>query len=456
MKFRVRLNKLLSPAYGQRPTHHEVTMGQLWREFLPLSLSDVTMACGDPLMTTALAHLPDARNTLAAVGIAKALAIFFESPIIMILHASNVLAPSPASRKALWRFVLLSGGGLSLLLTLLGLPIVFQALDDRLLGVPATLSPLVCQTLLLMGGWPFAIAWRRYFQGLLIHAGHAQTVAQASLLRLGTIGLILMTGFILKLPGALLAGLALILGVVVEAIAVTLAARRQGVLILAKEESVAQSKITLPTTLSQVWKFYFPLANSMLVVWGGRALLISIIARAQDSTLAIAAWSAAWGLILVIANSTRMVQQMVIKYRGKVSDRRLPYFTLAVGGLCSMLLLLLGTTAMGDQMMQSFIGSDRALGDRMRPVLLLCSGIPLLVALQNATQGFLVGEGRTGTLNFATWIGTSILLTVATIAVQSGVAGAMAAAIAMVVAMVIEVLCLLFRWKYPIRSPVRV
>jgi len=25
-----------------------VSLGTLWREFLPLSLSDVTMACGDP------------------------------------------------------------------------------------------------------------------------------------------------------------------------------------------------------------------------------------------------------------------------------------------------------------------------------------------------------------------------------------------------------------------------
>ncbi|MBD2372978.1 hypothetical protein MCP04_31125 (plasmid) [Leptolyngbya boryana IU 594] len=421
-------------------------MAQLWREFLPLSLSDVTMACGDPLITTTLAHLPDARNNLAAVGIAKALAVFFESPIIMILHASNVLAPTQASRRALWQFVLVSGGGLSVLLTLLGVPIVFEAVGDRLLGVPSELSPLVRQVLLLMGGWAFAIAWRRYFQGLLIHAGHTQAVAQASLLRLGAVGLILVTGFMLKLPGAVLAGSALMLGVIVEAISVTVAAKRRGVLRPPNNEPVTRP-IALPATLPQVWKFYYPLANSMLVVWGGRALLISIIARAQDSTLAIAAWSAAWGLVLVIANSTRMVQQMIIKHRGKVSDRRLLTFALTVGGVCSGVLLLMSTTAIGDQMIQSFIGSDRALVDRIKPVLLFCSGIPLLVALQNATQGFLVGEGRTGTLNLVTWIGTGALLAVATVAVQSGMGGAMAAAIAMVVAMLIEVSCLLLKRK---------
>ena len=76
-----------------------ITIFDLWREFLPLSLSDVTMACGDPLQTTTLAHLPDARNTIAAVGVARSIAIFFESPIIMILHASNALAPRSEERR---------------------------------------------------------------------------------------------------------------------------------------------------------------------------------------------------------------------------------------------------------------------------------------------------------------------------------------------------------------------
>ena len=67
---------------------------QLWQQFIPLSLSDVSMALGDPLTTTTLAHLPDARTNIAAVGVAKTIAIFCESPIIMLLHASNALAPS--------------------------------------------------------------------------------------------------------------------------------------------------------------------------------------------------------------------------------------------------------------------------------------------------------------------------------------------------------------------------
>ena len=429
----------------QEPQSQPVSLGSLWREFLPLSLSDVTMACGDPMMTTTLAYLPDAQNNLAAVGIAKSLAIFFESPIIMILHAANALAGSQDSRKALWRFTLFVGAGLTCLLSLLGLPIIFNFVGVSLLGIPSAMLTTVSQVLLLMGGWPFAIAWRRYFQGLLIYHGQSRAVAKASILRLFTLALVLTGGFFLPISGGILAGFALISGVVVEAIAVTIFARLSGATLPPQIEQP-----NLPRNLAQVWKFYLPLANSMMVVWGGRAILISILARAEDSTIAIAAWSAAWGLVLVIANSTRMVQQMVIKYRHQVSDRQLLSFAISVGAACSSLLLLMSVTPIGDRIVQSFIGNDLTLANSIKPVLLICTIVPLFVALQNATQGFLVSENRTGHVNLSTWLGTGTLLIIATFAINKGMNGAMAAAIAMITSMLVEVTCLL--WKRAAKS----
>jgi hypothetical protein len=403
------------------------------------------MACGDPMMTTTLAHLPDAQNNLAAVGIAKSLAIFFESPIIMILHAANALAGSQDSRKALWRFTLLVGGGLTFLLSLLGLPIIFNFVGVSLLGIPSAMLATVSQVLLLMGGWPFAIAWRRYFQGLLIYHGQSRAVAKASIFRLFTLALVLTGGFFLPITGGILAGFALISGVIVEAIAVTIFARLSGAILPPQIEQP-----NLPRNLTQVWKFYLPLANSMMVVWGGRAILISILARAEDATIAIAAWSAAWGLVLVIANSTRMVQQMVIKYRHQVSDKQLLTFAMSVGAACSSLLLLMSLTPIGDRIVQSFIGNDLTLAKSIKPVLLICAIVPLFVALQNAIQGFLVSENRTGHVNLSTWLGTGTLLIISTFAINKGMNGAIAAAIAMITSMLVEISCLL--WKRVAKS----
>lgn len=419
----------------------KVSLIQLWREFVPLSLSDVTMACGDPLITTTLAHLPDARTNLAGVGIAKALAIFFESPIIMLLHASNAVAANPKSRQALWRFTLIAGGSLSLLLGLLSLPIVFNLVGAKFLGIPVALAATVQQVLLLMVLWPLAIAWRRYFQGLLIYHGNSGAIAGASIARLVTMGIVLAIGVALELSGAMLAGLGLMIGLLVETSIVTIIAYRCGATVSPPIPEASK----LPQDLSSVWRFYWPLANSMVVTWGGRALLVGAISRAVDAPIALAAWPAAWGLVLVIANSTRMLQQIIIKYQGRVADRVLLNFALSVGGGCSILLLLISTTTVGELVIQGFIGNDRDLINSIKPVLLICAGIPLLVALQNATQGFLVGAGKTGGVNQATWVGTTVLLGIAWFSVQAGVSGATAAAMAMVVAMLIEVLFLLLK-----------
>ena len=434
----------MKPIHTLSSSKASITLLDLWREFLPLSLSDVTMALGDPLQTTTLAHLPNARNNLAAVGIAKSIAIFFESPIIMILHASNALAPNPQSRRALWRFVLLAGSGLSFLLFMIALPFVFPWVGNRVLAIPPELLPIAQQVLFLMGPWAGAIAWRRYFQGLLIHHGKAKAVAKASLWRLGTVAGILGIGFLRQVPGGLLAGSALVSGAIVEAIVVTIAARRSGVMVLPAPPTDPKLQ-ALPTNLRQVFKFYMPLATSMMVVWGGRVLLVGVIARSQDSALALAAWTASWGVVLVIANSTRMVQQIIIKYRHQVSDQRLLKFTLTVGSVCSLVLLIMSNTSIGTGMIQAFVGNDRDLVDSIRPVLQICTIVPLLVALQNATQGFLVSAGRTGTVNLSTWLGTGTLLLIATIGVSLGMPGALAASIAMVSALSVEITCLFFK-----------
>jgi progressive ankylosis protein len=416
---------------------------QLWQQFVPLSLSDVTMALGDPLTTTTLAHLADSRTNIAAVGVAKAIAIFCESPIIMLLHASNALAPTQASRRALWQFALLASGAMSLLLALISLPPVFAVVGEGWLGVTASLSQTVRSVLMITILWPLAIGWRRYFQGLLIHSGQSNAVAQAGIIRLLVVGGILSGGFTLQLAGATVAAMSLVLGVIAEAIAVTYLAKKLG----ATRAPEVISTPELPKDLAGVWKFYAPLGGTMILVWGARAALVGIVARANDGVIALAAWPAAWGLVLVIANSTRMVQQIIIRNRKVMPDRLLITFAVTVGLVCSLVLLVVSGTSISEQAISWFIGSDQELILRVRPVLLICAVMPLLVSLQNAVQGFLVSEGRTWMVNYATWLGAGGMLGVAYLGVQSGQPGSIAAATGMVFGATIEIIFLFYSWQ---------
>jgi progressive ankylosis protein len=408
---------------------------QLWQQFIPLSLSDVTMALGDPLTTATLAHLTDPRTNIAALGVAKAIAIFCESPIIMLLHASNALAGTQASRRALWRFALIASGVMSLILALTAIPVVFAIVGESWLGVAPSLSQTIRSTLTILILWPFAIGWRRYFQGLLIHCGQSNAVAQAGLIRLLVVGSILAGGFSLKANGAVVAAMSLVWGVIAEAIAVTYLAKKLGATRLPDIKSTPE----LPQDLAGIWKFYLPLGGTMMLVWGARAALVGIVARAQDGKIALAAWPAAWGLVLVIANSTRMVQQIIIRNRKLIPDRVLITFAITVGMLCSLMLLSVSVTPISVQAIGYFIGDDRELIARVRPVLLICAAIPLLVSIQNALQGFLVSAGKTWAVNQAALIGSIVMLATAYLAVQLGQNGAISAAIGMVIGGIIEI-----------------
>jgi progressive ankylosis protein len=416
---------------------------QLWQQFIPLSLSDVTMALGDPLTTTTLAHLPDARNNLAAVGVAKAIAIFCESPIIMLLHASNALAPTQASRQALWKFALIASSGMSLLLALTTIPPIFTIVGEGWLGVTPSLSGTIRSTLTIVILWPLAIGWRRYFQGLLIHSGQSNAVAMAGIIRLLIVGGILAGGFFLRANGAVVAGMSLVWGVIAEAIAATLLARRLG----ATKPPAIVSTPELPQDLAGVWKFYAPLGGTMMLGWGARAALVGIVARANDGSIALAAWPAAWGLVLVIANSTRMVQQIIIRNRKLLPDRVLISFAISVGLACSLILLSVSSTPLSQAAIGWFVGEDNELIARVRPVLLLCAVMPLLVSLQNALQGFLVSDGRTWGVNQAAWVGAAVMLATAYFGTQLGQNGAISAALGMIVGSLGEVGYLFYSWR---------
>lgn len=407
----------------------------LWREFLPLSLTDVTMACGDPLVTTTISHSPDARTHLAALGVAKPLVVFFESPVIMLLHASNALSGSRASSRALWRFTLLLIVILTVGLGILGLKPVFFWLVPLLYGGKGDWLAGAQVLLVLFVLWPAASGWRRYFQGLLIRKNRGDLVARMSVFRLALMIVVLGTGYRLGLSGLRVAGVGMISGILFEAMAVTAAALMCGATELDRED---EEPLGLPVSVASVSRFYWPLAASMIWLWGGRALLTTVISHAPEGAIALAAWPAAWGIVVLAGNSTRMVQQVVIRNRGVVPDGNLVTFAVTVGVAASLLLLPLAVGPVASRFLRFFVGNDELLVASVRPVLTLCLPVPFLVALQNGLQGFLIRDGNTAPVQLGAAVGVMMLLTTAWIAMESGLSGTFAASLGTSLSLVAE------------------
>ncbi len=395
------------------------------------------MAAGDPLQSMTLTRLPDPQLNLAAVGIVKALANFLESPIIMVLHASTALTGSTAARRSLARFVVILGLVLTGLFALLAWPPLYRWMLVQGYEADAALSARAYPALVLMVGWPAVIAWRRYFQGMLIRRGGGRYLAWASGGRLLALMGSLALGLHLRGLGAVVAATALMASIGVEALLVTAFALVTGATAPSLEDDPQ-----LPATVPAVAHYYAPLAQTMLLVWGGRAALVALVARAVDAPVALAAWPAAWGFIILVGNSTRMVQQLILAHAREASAGLLLRFTGLVGLACSGLLAALAFSPGGQQLLLQLLGGDRPLVSAALPVLQLGSLCPLLIAWQNAHQGFGILRGRNRHLQRAALAGIALTLSVTALLIHLAVPGALAAMVGMLLGLFGEVIFL--------------
>ncbi|MHC0067277.1 hypothetical protein ACWATR_30940 [Nostoc sp. UIC 10890] len=415
----------------------------LLTQFIPLSLSDVAMTLGDPLQTAALSRLAFPQETLAGVGVVKAVAVFLESPIIMILHASTALGNYNASRRALWQFTMIAGLSLSGIFLVLTWEPLYNWLLIDVFGVSSFIATRGRTPFLLMFLWPFVIAWRRFFQGLLIRARKSVPVGWASVARFTWVIVALAIGVNLKSDGAALAGITMMGAILIEAMLVTWFCSRLSITSILDQQTHQDIK-KLPKTFQGVTFYYLPLASTMLLIWGARAILLSFVARSFDGSLALAVWPAAWGLVLSIANGTRMVQQVVISSYEETSKQTLATFVVLVGLGFTSIPLFLGFTSQGFSLLRQFFGDNPSLVEAAIPVIQVLSCLPLLLALQNTFQGLLIHRAKNWFINLATLIAAALTLIVCGSLIFTGHSGATSAAYGMIAGIVSEILVLIF------------
>lgn len=397
------------------------------------------MALGEPLQTTTLVRLDEPRLSLAAMGIVKAVAHFLESPIIMILHASTALSKGPRSRLSLWRFVLVMIAVCTSVFLFINLQPVYMWVMHVLFAADARTAQTARPAMLLMVLWPGLIAWRRYFQGMMIQAGQGEWLGLASVGRLVAFSMLLGLGFSQDAPGAVVASRALVGGILTEALLAQYFAHRSGATRAPTEQDPA-----LPQSVKDVSAYYFPLASTMLVVWGGRALLVALVARSVDGPVALASWPAAWGFCILLANSTRMVQQIIIAQAERVETALLLRFAGCAGLICSLVLTTLAFTSLGGQVLLGLLGGQTELYDSALPVVRLGCLLPVLVAMQNALQGFCIAASKNWRVQQATLASLSTTLATTASMISLSLPGALCAIVGMMGGLTIEVLLLAF------------
>ncbi|HBY98473.1 MAG TPA: hypothetical protein DEP84_31780, partial [Chloroflexi bacterium] len=173
---------------------HTLTQGRIFRFWAPLAAVWLILAAEQPSAAAVIARLPDATTHLAAFGLSFSLVLIVESPVTMLLTATTALA----THQQAYRRLLLFAHILVLVTTvahlLLGLTPAYPFVLRRWIGVPENVIGPAQTVFLLMLPWTAMVAYRRFYEGILIHYGHPKRVSAAQLVRLVTALFVLVSG----------------------------------------------------------------------------------------------------------------------------------------------------------------------------------------------------------------------------------------------------------------------
>ena len=303
------------------------------------------MAAEGPFLAAMIARMPGPEFNLGAYGVAFALAILIEAPVIMLMSAATSLVKDRISYLKMRNF---SRGlilGTTLLLLIVLVPGVYRWLTETLLQLPSEVADLTYGALWFFLPWPSAIGYRRFLQGVLIRAGKTRLVAMGTLIRLLAMTVAALLGYLLlDIPGAWVGGLALGTGVTVEAIAARFMAAETVRDLLAEEGNSAYTGRTV--TYRAIATFYLPLALTSLIGLTIQPLLTFFMGRSVSPVESLAIYPVVHSLSFFFRSVGFAYQDAAIALIGERFEhyRELRRFCFTLGAVATAGLALVAFT----------------------------------------------------------------------------------------------------------------
>ena len=397
--------------------------------WLPLAATWLMMALEGPYIAAIVARMPAAAHSLAAYGVALALAWLIESPIMMLLSAATALVHGRASYLALRRFAFLLNGLVTLGMCVLSIPQVFAYVGETLIGLPPEISRLAHLSTVIMIPWPGAIGYRRFYQGILVRHHLTRRVAYGTVVRLSTMTVV-ATALAMRseLPGAAIGAFAMVAGVVAEAAASRWMAHALVKTLLTQEETTGSLQ-----TMSEIARFYFPLALTSMLAMALGPLVTFGLGRGRAPIESLAVWPVVQATVFIFRSGGIAFQEVGIALQGRHDEyapevRRV---AMILGGVSSLALALVAFTPLEVVWFQRVSGlSDDLASFAVWPVRLLVL-LPLLDFLLSVQRSKWIITHRTAPVTIATAVegaslAAALFLTVGPLGMTGAIGGAIA------------------------------
>ncbi len=400
--------------------------------WLPLAATWFMMALEGPYIAAIVARLPAAERSLAAFGVATALAWLIESPIMMLFSAATALVHDRPSYRALRRFANMLNALLTLAMIVLSIPPVFRLIGERLIGLPPEISRAANMATFFLILWPAAIGYRRFYQGILVRHHLTRRVAYGTVVRLISMS---ATAAVLarmtSLPGATIGACALAAGVIAEAAASRWMARHV-------VSSLVESDAVVPgtlLTLADISRFYYPLALTSVLSMALGPLVTFGLGRGKAPLESLAVWPVLTAMVFLFRSGGFAFQEVAVALtgRGGEHDDEVARTGMWIGVVASLALAMVALTPAQAIWFERVSGLSHRLAEfAVWPARIMVI-LPVTEYLLSIQRARLILAHRTATITVATAIETGGLALVLLACVGGlDLAGATAGAIAMV------------------------
>ena len=405
-----------------------LSFGAILRFWFPLAATWLMMSVEGSLLAAVIARLPEPKANLAAYGIAFAIALIVEAPIIMIMSASTALVKDRASFITLRNFTYLLNGLLTVLMLAAGIPGLFYPLMTDLVGVPVEIARSAHHAVILLLPWPGAIGYRRFYQGILIRHNRTKMVAAGTVVRLTTMA---STALVLyrfgSIPGASVGAAALSMGVIVEAVASRFMVRTT-----LRALSGTPGPASAPSYAS-IYRFYYPLALTSILAMAIHPAISFFVGHSRDAVESLAVIPVVNSFVFIFRSLGLSFQEAAIALIGDRGEGypALRTFSFALSTAATVMLIVLAFSPLCRIWFEHVSGlstllTHYAVGPTR--ILSFTVGATVLLSLQRA---LLVYSGTTTAITRGTIVEVAAITTVLTAGISGlDMIGATAAAAA--------------------------
>ena len=398
--------------------------------WFPLALTWLLMSVEGPFLASIIARMSEPKFNLAAYGVAFSFALIVEAPVIMLMSASTALVKDYHSFKKLRNFTYFLNGIITLFMLVLLIPSIFEFIAIDLIALPERVKEITYLAFIALLPWPAAIGYRRFYHGILIRNNLTKFVTFGTAVRLTTM---LTTTILLfsyaNLDGAVIASIALSLGVMLEAII----SKYFAINILAKIKANQNDNPKEELTYKGIVQFYYPLAITSILSLGVHPFVTFLIGQSRMSIESLAVLPVINSLVFVFRAVGLSFHEAFIALLGKNGEGYKPLrnFGFVVGSLATIFLFGITTTPFATIWFHNISGLSIELTELSIIPAIIVSILPALTFLISVQRAVLVYTRNTLPLTTATIIEVVIIVVVLFVGITYfNLVGVMAAAIA--------------------------